>query len=350
MTSRGISCTADAYLTPVIKRYVEGFREGFSDGLQSENSRCEFMQSDGGLVSYDKFSGLRAILSGPAGGVVGHARTSFDPADPTPVIGFDMGGTSTDVSRYDGKLEHVFENTTAGVTIVAPQLDINTVAAGGGSILFWRHGLFVVGPDSAGAHPGPACYRKGGPLTITDANLFLGRLLPEYFPKIFGPNENEALDVEITREKFAELARQINEETGQNKSAEDVALGFIDVANESMAKPIRVLTQARGFDTSAHNLACFGGAGGQHACAIAASLNIRTVIIHRYSSILSAYGMALADIVHEAQEPSSGVFDQAAMGTIKERVMALKKVWHSHMMTARLPAHIETESNHTAYQ
>ncbi|KAK0647253.1 Uncharacterized protein DIS24_g7955 [Lasiodiplodia hormozganensis] len=241
MTSRGISCTADAYLTPVIKRYVEGFREGFSDGLQSENSRCEFMQSDGGLVSYDKFSGLRAILSGPAGGVVGHARTSFDPADPTPVIGFDMGGTSTDVSRYDGKLEHVFENTTAGVTIVAPQLDINTVAAGGGSILFWRHGLFVVGPDSAGAHPGPACYRKGGPLTITDANLFLGRLLPEYFPKIFGPNENEALDVEITRKKFAELARQINEETGQNKSAEDVALGFIDVANESMAKPIRLI-------------------------------------------------------------------------------------------------------------
>lgn len=326
MTSRGISCTADAYLTPVIKRYVEGFREGFSDGLQSENSRCEFMQSDGGLVSYDKFSGLRAILSGPAGGVVGHARTSFDPADPTPVIGFDMGGTSTDVSRYDGKLEHVFENTTAGVTIVAPQLDINTVAAGGGSILFWRHGLFVVGPDSAGAHPGPACYRKGGPLTITDANLFLGRLLPEYFPKIFGPNENEALDIEITRKKFAELARQINEETGQNKSAEDVALGFIDVANESMAKPIRVLTQARGFDTAAHNLACFGGAGGQHACAIASSLNIRTVIIHRYSSILSAYGMALADIVHEAQEPSSGVFDETAMESIKARVMALKKV------------------------
>ncbi|GME28214.1 5-oxoprolinase (atp-hydrolysing) [Neofusicoccum parvum] len=325
MTSRGISCTADAYLTPVIKRYVEGFREGFSDGLQSQNSRCEFMQSDGGLVSYDKFSGLRAILSGPAGGVVGHARTSFDPADPTPVIGFDMGGTSTDVSRYDGNLEHVFENTTAGVTIMAPQLDINTVAAGGGSILFWRHGLFVVGPDSAGAHPGPACYRKGGPLTVTDANLFLGRLLPEYFPKIFGPNENEPLDVEITRSKFTELARQINEETGQNKSAEDIALGFIEVANESMAKPIRALTEARGFDTSAHNLACFGGAGGQHACAIASSLNIQTVIIHRYSSILSAYGMALADVVHEAQEPSSGVFDEAAMETIKDRIATLKK-------------------------
>ncbi|OJD40371.1 5-oxoprolinase (atp-hydrolyzing) [Diplodia corticola] len=325
MTSRGISCTADAYLTPVIKRYVEGFREGFSDGLQSQKSRCEFMQSDGGLVSFEKFSGLRAILSGPAGGVVGHARTSFDPADPTPVIGFDMGGTSTDVSRYDGNLEHVFENTTAGVTIMAPQLDINTVAAGGGSILFWRHGLFVVGPDSAGAHPGPACYRKGGPLTVTDANLFLGRLLPEYFPKIFGPNENESLDVETTRNKFAELAAQINQETGQNKSAKDIALGFIEVANESMAKPIRALSEGRGFDTSAHNLACFGGAGGQHACAIAASLNIHTVIIHRYSSILSAYGMALADIVHEAQEPCSGVFDEAAMTTIRERIATLKK-------------------------
>ncbi|KAL0253232.1 hypothetical protein SLS55_010204 [Diplodia seriata] len=337
MTSRGISCTADAYLTPVIKRYVEGFREGFSDGLQSQNSRCEFMQSDGGLVSYDKFSGLRAILSGPAGGVVGHARTSFDPEDPTPVIGFDMGGTSTDVSRYDGNLEHVFENTTAGVTVMAPQLDINTVAAGGGSILFWRHGLFVVGPDSAGAHPGPACYRKGGPLTVTDANLYLGRLLPEYFPKIFGPNENESLDVEITRKKFTELAQQINEETGQNKSAEDIALGFIEVANECMAKPIRALSEARGFDTSAHNLACFGGAGGQHACAIASSLNIQTVIIHRYSSILSAYGMALADIVHEAQEPSSGVFDEAAMETIKERIAALKKKVTSELIGDGIP-------------
>ncbi|KAF2087946.1 hypothetical protein K490DRAFT_65226 [Saccharata proteae CBS 121410] len=325
MTSRGISCTADAYLTPVIKRYVDGFRRGFSDNLESANSRCEFMQSDGGLANFDKFSGLRAILSGPAGGVVGHARTSWDPENPKPVIGFDMGGTSTDVSRFDGRLDHTFENTTAGVTVMAPQLDINTVAAGGGSILFWRHGLFVVGPDSAGAHPGPACYRKGGPLTVTDANLFLGRLLPEYFPKIFGPKENEPLDVEITKQKFAEMAALINQETGQNKTAEEVALGFLDVANESMAKPIRALTEARGFDTSAHNLASFGGAGGQHACAIASSLGIETVIIHRYSSILSAYGMALADVVHEAQEPSSGIFDESAMERISHRLSTLKK-------------------------
>ena len=223
-----------------------------------------------------------------------------------------MGGTSTDVSRFDGSFEHTFENVTAGITIMAPQLDINTVAAGGGSILFWRNGLFVVGPDSAGAHPGPACYRKGGHLTISDANAFTGRLLPDYFPKIFGESEMEPLDVEITRKMFAEMAQQISLETGQTKTPEDVAMGFIDVANETMAKPIRALTEARGFDTSAHHLACFGGAGGQHACAIAASLSIRRVIIHRYSSILSAYGMALADTVHEAQRPASGVFTSAS--------------------------------------
>lgn len=235
-----------------------------------------------------------------------------------------MGGTSTDVSRYDGKLEHTFENTISGVTVMAPQLDINTVAAGGGSILFWRHGLFVVGPESAGAHPGPACYRKGGPLTVTDANLLLGRLLPDYFPKIFGPNESQPLDVDIVRQKFTDLAERINTETGQEKTPEEIALGYIQVANESMAKPIRALTEARGFDTSAHNLACFGGAGGQHACAIASSLSIGTVIIHRYSSILSAYGMALADVVHEAQEPASGVFTAEAIKSVNQRIAALK--------------------------
>ncbi|KAJ4259004.1 hypothetical protein NW762_008092 [Fusarium torreyae] len=311
MTSRGMSATADAYLTPVVKRYIEGFQSGFSDSLKSSNTRCEFMQSDGGLTDVRKFSGLRAVLSGPAGGVVGHARTSYHPKEKTPVIGFDMGGTSTDVSRFDGLFEHTFDNTTAGITIMAPQLDINTVAAGGGSLLIWRNGLFAVGPDSAGAHPGPACYRKGGPLAISDANAFTGRLLPDYFPKIFGPNEDEPLDVEITRRKFADMAAQISAETGQVKTPEEVAMGFIDVANESMAKPIRALTEARGFETSSHHLACFGGAGGQHACAIAASLSIKRVIIHRYSSILSAYGMALADTVHEVQRPASGIFRNA---------------------------------------
>lgn len=191
--------------------------------------------------------------------------------------------------------------------------------------MFWRNGLFAVGPDSAGAHPGPACYRKGGPLTVTDANLYLGRLLPEYFPKIFGPNENEPLDLKVTRRKFQELADQINKETNMSKTAEEIALGFLEVANETMAKPIRSLTEARGFDTSAHNLASFGGAGGQHACAIATSLSIETVIIHRYSSILSAYGMALADVVHEEQEPASGVLDDAAMASIEQRIASMKE-------------------------
>ncbi|KAL4879118.1 Hydantoinase B/oxoprolinase-domain-containing protein [Aspergillus karnatakaensis] len=312
MISRGMSATADAYLTPVVQQYIKGFQSGFTDGLRSSNTRCEFMQSDGGLVDVRNFSGLRAVLSGPAGGVVGYARTSYSEEEKVPVIGFDMGGTSTDVSRYDGSFEHTFENFTAGITIMAPQLDINTVAAGGGSILHWTHGLFAVGPDSAGAQPGPACYRKGGPLTISDANAFTGRLLPQYFPKIFGKNEDEPLDLEVVKEKFTELAAQISRDTGQKRTAEEVAMGFIDVANETMAKPIRALTEARGFVTSAHHLASFGGAGGQHACAIAASLSIRRVIIHRYSSILSAYGMALADTVHEAQRPASGFFTSAA--------------------------------------
>jgi 5-oxoprolinase (ATP-hydrolysing) len=241
-----------------------------------------------------------------------------------PVIGFDMGGTSTDVSRYDGKFEHTFENTVAGVTVMAPQLDINTVAADGGSILSWKNGMFTVGPESAGAHPGPACYRKGGPLTTTDANLFLGRLLPDSFPRIFGPNEDECLDVEITRSKFVELTSRINSETGQHKTPEEVALGFVEIANEAMAKPIRLLTEARGFDASMHHLACFGGAGGQHACAIASSLGIRRVLIHRFSSILSAYGMMLADVAQELQEPASGPYNESTAIEIDDRIASLK--------------------------
>lgn len=222
------------------------------------------------------------------GGLVGYARTSYD--GQTPLVGFDMGGTSTDVSRFGGTFDHIFEMTTAGVTIQSPQLDINTVAAGGGSILSWQNGLFKVGPESAGAHPGPASYRKGGPLTITDANLLLGRLLPDYFPSIFGPTEDQALDIQVVREKFAQLAEEIQKDTGRAISPEDVAVGFIEVANESMCRPIRALTEARGFEITSHNLAVFGGAGGQHACEIAENLGISKVIMHKYSSLLSAYG------------------------------------------------------------
>jgi 5-oxoprolinase (ATP-hydrolysing) len=320
LVPRATSACADAYLTPAIKKYISGFQAGFEGGLGTDSvqkesggkgARCEFMQSDGGLVDVDRFSGLRAILSGPAGGVVGYALTSYDPETKIPVIGFDMGGTSTDVSRYgSGRYEHVFETTTAGVTIQSPQLDINTVAAGGGSRLFFRNGLFVVGPESAGAHPGPACYRKGGPLTVTDANLFLGRLLPDFFPRIFGKNEDEGLDESASEKLFQELTGTINaESSSKDMTADEVAYGFIKIANETMTRPIRSLTEAKGHDTSQHRLATFGGAGGQHAVAIAKSLGIRQILVHRYSSVLSAYGMALADVVDESQEPDSQVWD-----------------------------------------
>ncbi|KAF2773642.1 hypothetical protein EJ03DRAFT_387045 [Teratosphaeria nubilosa] len=338
LVPRATSACADAYLTPAIRKYIDGFQKGFEGGLGTESvkresgakgARCEFMQSDGGLVDVDIFSGLRAILSGPAGGVVGYALTSYDPETKVPVIGFDMGGTSTDVSRYgSGRYDHVFETTTAGVTIQSPQLDINTVAAGGGSRLFFRNGLFVVGPESASAHPGPACYRKGGPLTITDANLFLGRLLPDFFPKIFGKNEDEGLDPEASDKLFQELTERINKEEGKNMSADEVAYGFIKIANETMTRPIRSLTEARGHDTSKHRLATFGGAGGQHAVAIAEALGISQILIHRYSSVLSAYGMALADVVDERQEPESKVWSDKDHGVrkyLQEKMEELKK-------------------------
>jgi 5-oxoprolinase (ATP-hydrolysing) len=342
LVPRATSACADAYLTPAIRKYIDGFQKGFAGGLGTESvkkeegargARCEFMQSDGGLVDVDGFSGLRAILSGPAGGVVGYALTSYDPVTKTPVIGFDMGGTSTDVSRYgSGKYDHVFETTTAGVTIQSPQLDINTVAAGGGSRLFWRNGLFVVGPESASAHPGPACYRKGGPLTITDANLFLGRLLPDFFPKIFGKNEDEGLDEQASKALFEELTKQINEDISGSKdksmSLDEVAYGFIKIANETMTRPIRSLTEARGHDTSKHRLATFGGAGGQHAVAIAEALGITQILVHRYSSVLSAYGMALADVVDERQEPESQVWSdkgQEAKSYLQGKMEDLKK-------------------------
>ena len=306
---RGHTALADAYLTPCIKRYLEGFTAGFRGGLHGVP--VAFMQSDGGLTPMASFIGSRAIVSGPAGGVVGYATTAYDEeavGGPPPVIGFDMGGTSTDVSRYGGgAYEHVFESTTAGVTIQSPQLDINTVAAGGGSRLFFRAGMFVVGPESAGAHPGPACYRKGGPATVTDANLVLGRLRVEQFPRIFGPKRDAPLDVEASHRALERLATEVNtHERDQGRpdmSIEAVALGFVRVANEAMCRPIRELTQSRGYDASHHRLACFGGAGGQHACAVARALGMGDIHVARHSGILSAYGIAVADVVEEAQGP-----------------------------------------------
>ncbi|KAL4975142.1 Hydantoinase B/oxoprolinase-domain-containing protein [Aspergillus desertorum] len=351
---RGMSAAADAYLTPVIKTYIDSISSSFEGGLANQHTcRFEFMQSDGGLVDFRKFSGLRAILSGPAAGVVGFAATSWDAEERTPVIGFDMGGTSTDVSRFDGHLEHVFGSKLAGVQIQSPQLDINTVAAGGGSILNWRNGLFYVGPESASAHPGPACYRKGGPLTVTDANLFLGRLLPEFFPHIFGENEDQPLDLEVTTKKFRELTDTVNAERkskGESEyTPEEVALGFLKVADESMARPIRNLTEARGFETATHHLASFGGAGGQHACPVAASLGISRIIIHKFSSVLSAYGLALAEVVKESQEPLSTQYESskaeldkklsemtdAAVEDMKEQGFSPDQVRHERYLNLR---------------
>ncbi|XP_075165148.1 5-oxoprolinase [Haematobia irritans] len=327
LVPRGYTTCAEAYLTPHVDRYLNSFKSGFDKELSGVE--VLFMQSDGGLTQINKFRASRAILSGPAGGVVGYAITGSRETD-LPLIGFDMGGTSTDVSRYAGSYEHVVESTTAGITIQAPQLDINTVAAGGGSRLFFRSGLFVVGPESAGAHPGPACYKKGGPLTVTDANLILGRLKPEYFPKIFGPHEDEPLDYDASKKKFDELLQEINEslkQQGSKKqmSMEEVALGFIRVANEAMCRPIRALTQARGLDTSKHVLACFGGAGGQHACAIARDLGISKVLIHKYAGILSAYGMALADVVQEIQEPNGLEFSKLNESALQKSLTNLRE-------------------------
>ncbi|XP_014239641.1 5-oxoprolinase isoform X2 [Cimex lectularius] len=324
IVNRGYTACADAYLTPHIKKYVKSFASGFKDDLKNVN--VLFMQSDGGLTPMTLFNGSRAVLSGPAGGVVGYAQTT---PGSKPIIGFDMGGTSTDVSRFAGEYEHIFESTVAGVTLQAPQLDINTVAAGGGSRLFFRSGLFVVGPESAGAHPGPVCYRKGGYLTVTDANLVLGRLLPEYFPKIFGPDEKEPIDKEAALEQFEQLKEEINSflssEGEKNKlSVEEVAMGFIKVANESMCRPIRALTQGKGFDTRDHVLTCFGGAGGQHACAIARDLGITEVFMHKYAGILSAYGIAYADVVHEEQKPSTYILKKNSYPAIVEQLKKLE--------------------------
>lgn len=350
---RGFTAAVDAYLTPKIQEYIRAFKSGFSGGLQGVD--VQFMQSDGGLCNIDSFSGYLAILSGPAGGVVGYGRSFYGyerntpevglKVQPSPVIGFDMGGTSTDVSRYAGRLEHVFETEIAGVTIQAPQLDINTVAAGGGSRLVFRSGMFYVGPESAGAHPGPVCYRKGGHLTVTDANLMLGRIVPELFPKIFGEKADQPLDVDATRQAFDTLTASINiqmRSKGELElSPERVAEGFIKVANEAMCRPIRKLTEAKGYDIRDHTLACFGGAGGQHACAIARSLGIGTVFVHKYSGILSAYGIALAESVVDVQEPTEIVYaDPQARAEALNLLKALKE----HTITTLRERNIKDES------
>ncbi len=296
LVSRGDTTVVDAYLSPILRRYVDQVA-GDMPGV-----KVFFMQSSGGLTDAHAFQGKDAILSGPAGGIVGMARTAqlaFGDSSAqlagVKVIGFDMGGTSTDVSHFAGEFEREFETQVAGVRMRAPMMSIHTVAAGGGSLLEFDGARFRVGPQSAGANPGPACYRRGGKLAVTDANVMLGKVQPRYFPKVFGPNADEALSYEATLEKFSAMATKVGHSQGKEVKTEVVAEGFINIAVQQMANAIKKISVARGYDVTRYTLQCFGGAGGQHACLVADALGMSRVLVHPLAGVLSAYGMGLAD-------------------------------------------------------
>ncbi|MFP4405030.1 hydantoinase/oxoprolinase family protein, partial [Rhodosalinus sp.] len=323
LVGRGDTTVVDAYLTPILSRYVERVAGALGATPPDEpGPTLQFMMSSGGLTAADRFKGRDAILSGPAGGVVGMARTG-QIAGEDRVIGFDMGGTSTDVAHFDGAFERAFETHVAGVRMRAPMLRVHTVAAGGGSILHAEPGRFRVGPDSAGADPGPACYRRGGPLTVTDANVMLGKLNPDYFPAIFGPDQDQPLDRAAVAEKFAKIAEQ------EGKSPEEVAEGFLRIAVENMANAIKKISVQRGYDVTRYLLNAFGGAGGQHACLVADALGMTKVLIHPLSGLLSAYGIGLARVTEARQQGMEIDLDPArtsevetALGTLADEVRA----------------------------
>ncbi|MER9288943.1 hydantoinase B/oxoprolinase family protein [Mesorhizobium sp. M0510] len=296
LVGRGDTTVVDAYLSPILSRYVQRVA-GELGVAPGQSPRLMFMMSSGGLTAADMFQGKDALLSGPAGGVVGMVETARL-AGFGKVIGFDMGGTSTDVAHYDGEYERAFDTEVAGVRIRAPMMRIHTVAAGGGSILHYEAGRFRAGPDSAGANPGPAAYRRGGPLAVTDANVMLGKLQPDFFPAIFGPGQDEPLDVETVRAKFATLAAEI----GDGRSPETVAEGFVTIAVENMANAIKKISVQRGYDVTEYLLNCFGGAGGQHACLVADALGMEAVLIHPFSGLLSAYGIGLSSVFASRQQ------------------------------------------------
>src|SRR5688572_2219951 len=307
LVGRGDTTVVDAYLSPILRRYVER--------LASElgGVRLFFMQSNGGLTDARRFQGKDAILSGPAGGIVGAVRTAaaagFDR-----IIGFDMGGTSTDVSHYAGELEREFETRVAGVRMRAPMMSIHTVAAGGGSILHFDGARYRVGPDSAGANPGPACYRRGGPLTVTDAHVMLGKIQPKYFPHVFGRGGNEALDLQVVADQFAKLTKTISD----GRSAEQVAEGFVQIAVGNMANAIKHISVQRGHDVTRYTLCCFGGAAGQHACLVADALAMTRVFIHPLAGVLSAYGMGLADQVTMRSRAVEARLEDCALEEVAE--------------------------------
>jgi len=334
LVGRGDTTVVDAYLSPNLRRYVAGVTNELSNGRQttddsgrtrepdvrSSGVRCPssprlmFMMSSGGLTAADLFQGKDAILSGPAGGVVGMAQTGHEAGFPN-LIGFDMGGTSTDVSHFDGEYERAFETEVAGVRMRAPMMLIHTVAAGGGSIVHFDGARFRVGPDSAGANPGPKCYRRGGPLAVTDANVMVGKLMPDFFPHIFGPAQDQPLDAAAVKTAFADLANEVKGSLGGERSAEDIADGFIRIAVENMANAIKKISVQRGYDVTRYALNCFGGAGGQHACLVADALGMTTVLIHPLSSLMSAYGMGLADIRATRQQAIEETLGDAALAS-----------------------------------
>ncbi|RYX82429.1 5-oxoprolinase [bacterium] len=309
LVGRGDTTIVDAYLSPVLGRYVAQVSEELD--VKRTGARVMFMMSSGGLTAADMFQGKDAILSGPAGGVVGLAKTG-EQAGFSRVIGFDMGGTSTDVAHFDGEYERAFETEVAGVRVRAPMMLIHTVAAGGGSLLHFEDNRFRVGPDSAGAHPGPACYRNGGPLAVTDANVMTGKLLPEFFPAIFGPRQDQPLDTDTVRTRFTELASRI----GDGRSPEEIADGFIRIAVANMVEAIKKISVQRGYDVTRYALNCFGGAGGQHACLVADALGMKSILLHSMSGLLSAYGMGLADIRATRQKALGVPLDAAAPSAI----------------------------------
>jgi 5-oxoprolinase (ATP-hydrolysing) len=328
--SRGDTTVVDAYLSPILRRYVDQVASELPD------ARLMFMQSNGGLTDARRFQGKDSILSGPAGGIIGMVRTS-EQAGFKEVIGFDMGGTSTDVSHYAGELEREFETHVAGVRMRAPMMSIHTIAAGGGSILHFDGQRYRVGPDSAGANPGPACYRRGGPLTVTDCNIMLGKIQTRHFPRVFGTKGDQPLDGEIVREKFAALAAEIESATGIRHKPEDVAEGFIRVAVANMATAIKHISVQRGHDVTRYTLACFGGAGGQHACLVADELGMTNIYIHPFAGVLSAYGMGLADITAMREKTVELRMEEPALAKIRRELDGLGETVRQEVLSQGVP-------------
>ena len=289
LVSRGDTTVVDAYLTPILRRYIDRITSQLPD------TELMFMKSDGGLVSADNFQGKDSILSGPAGGIVGAVKTS-QRAGFNKIVTFDMGGTSTDVAHYAGEYERELDSEIAGARMRVPVLAIHTIAAGGGSILSFDGMSYRVGPESGGSNPGPACYRRGGELTITDANVMLGKIHPQYFPAVFGRDANQPLDKEVVLKKFEQLTAKINTVTGSNSTPEQVASGFMAIAVANMANAIKKISLQRGYDVTQYVLCCFGGASAQVACLIADTLGIKKIFIHPYAGVLSAYGIGLANL------------------------------------------------------